>query len=225
MSRKERITFFYYSRVSKIFQIYLRKKNNWLKVSAKVKNSFSRESSLKIYRTGNDVFSLIFVHEISSIISRLSAVFEKFPNSIFSKTKASTNFILSFFFARRIATPTRETPCAHRRINKEREKVSQGHVWLFRSQYGELLGREAVPSFRIRRRNTRLCWNEIFQVYRRVGWTRREKNIRATRRCIETKFPKFRSMRETSLAHVIREIKGKHFIVNVSREFNSPESF
>lgn len=33
------------------------------------------------------------------------------------------------------------------------------------------------------------------------------------------------SMRGTSLAHVIREIKGKHFIVNVSREFNSPESF
>lgn len=47
-----------------------------------------------------------------------------------------------------------------------------------------------------------------------------EKNIRRT-----NEIPKVCSMRGTSLAHVIREIKGKHFIVNVSREFNSPESF
>lgn len=50
-----------------------------------------------------------------------------------------------------------------------------------------------------------------------------EKNIRRTN--VSNEIPKVCSMRGTSLAHVIREIKGKHFIVNVSREFNSPESF
>lgn len=62
--------------------------------------------------------------------------------------------------------------------------------------------------------------NEIYQVYRVSGMRKTPEQ-----RVYRMKFPKFCSMRGTSLAHVIREIKGKHFIVNVSREFNSLESF
>lgn len=62
--------------------------------------------------------------------------------------------------------------------------------------------------------------NEIFRVHRVAGtW----ENTGETR--VSNEIPKVCSARGTSLAHVIREIKGKHFIVNVSREFNSPESF